>query len=116
MSMRFLCAAAVVAFSSVAASALETPKSVEQCNALLDEVTAGADPAKLNDETLNKLDELLTKAETQCEKSEFTDVVKTAEAIQAMMPAAAGAASGTGAPAAAPANPAAPADQPTAKN
>jgi hypothetical protein len=113
MFKKIACAMALVAVSTLSAHALETPTSVEQCNALLDEVTAGADPAKLNDDVLNKLDELLTKAENQCEKSEFGDVVKTAEAIQAIMPAPA---AGSGTPAATPGATGSAESAPTQKN
>ena len=88
MIKKFAVAAALIAFLPGAAFALETPANAEQCHKLLDDITAGADPAKLPDDTLNKLDELLSRAENECEKGQFADVVKTAQAIQSMLPQA----------------------------
>ena len=73
---------AFVGASALAASAMEAPTSAETCHKLLDEVTQTADPSKLPETVLGKLDELMSTAEKQCEAGQFKEVVQTAEAIQ----------------------------------
>jgi hypothetical protein len=86
MLKKIAIAAVCVPLFAASAFAVEPPASTEQCHKLLDDVTAGADPSKLADDALNKLDELLSKAENECEKGEFKEVVQTAEAIKAIIP------------------------------
>ena len=82
MLKTLLLTTAFVAMSAVAASALEVPTSAESCQKMLDDVTQTADPAKLPEEALGKIDELMITAEKQCESGQFKEVVQTAEAIQ----------------------------------
>lgn len=67
------------------AQAAETPTTAEQCHTMLDKVTEGADPAKLADDVLGKLDELMTVAERQCDTGQYAEVVKTAELIKSTL-------------------------------
>lgn len=87
MLKKLLLSAAFVAASAFAASAMEAPTSAETCHKMLDEVTQTADPAKLPDEVLGKLDELMNTAEKQCEAGQYVEVVQTAEAIQSALTA-----------------------------
>ena len=87
MLSKLLLSTAFVAFSAIAASAMEVPTSAEACHKLLDDVTQMADPNKLPDDILGKLDELMNTAEKQCEAGQFAEVVQTAEAIQATLTA-----------------------------
>ena len=82
MLKKLLLSTAFVAASAFAASAMEAPTSAETCHKMLDDVTQTADPSKLPDEALNKLDELMNTAEKQCESGQFKEVLQTAEAIQ----------------------------------
>jgi hypothetical protein len=87
MLKKLLLSAAFVAASTFAASALEAPTSAEGCHKMLDDVTQIADPAKLPEEVLGKLDELMNTAEKQCESGQFKEVLQTAEAIQSALTA-----------------------------
>ena len=87
MLKKMLLSTAFVTMSVVAASALEAPTSAEGCHKLVDDVTQAADPSKLPEEMLGKLDELMTMAEKQCEAGQFKEVVQTAEAIQSALTA-----------------------------
>ena len=87
MLKKLLLSTAFTLAAVAAAQALEPPTSADQCRKLLDDVTQTADPAKLGEEVLGKLDELMTKAETQCETGQFKEMVQTAEAIQAALTA-----------------------------
>lgn len=87
MLKKLLLSTAFVVTSAVAASAMEAPTSAEACHKLLDDVTQTADPNKLPDDVLGKLDELLNTAEKQCDEGQFAEVVQTAEAIQAALTA-----------------------------
>jgi hypothetical protein len=87
MLKKLLLSTVFVAASAVAASALETPTSTETCQKMLDDVTQTADPTKLPEAALGKLDELMNTAEKQCEAGQFKEVVQTAEAIQTALTA-----------------------------
>ena len=82
MLKNLLLSTAFVAATAFAASAMEPPTSAESCQKMLDDVTQAADPSKLPDEVLGKLDELMNTAEKQCETGQFKEVMQTAEAIQ----------------------------------
>ena len=82
MFKKFALSTVVVAATAFAAAAMEIPTSAEGCHKLIDEVTQTADPAKLPDTVLGKLDELMNVAEKQCETGQFKEVVQTAEAIK----------------------------------
>ena len=87
MLKKLLLSAAFVAASVAAASALDVPTTAEGCQKMIDDVTQTADPAKLPEEMLGKLDELMNTAEKQCEAGQFKEVVQTAEAIQSALTA-----------------------------
>ena len=87
MIKKLLLSTAFVAASVLSAHALEVPTSAETCQKMIDDVTQTADPAKLPEDVLGKLDELMTTAEKQCETGQFKEVVQTAEAIQAALTA-----------------------------
>ena len=87
MLKKLLLGAALATLSIAAAHALEVPTSAETCQKMIDDVTQTADPAKLPEDVLGKLDELMTTAEKQCETGQFKEVVQTAEAIQAALTA-----------------------------
>jgi hypothetical protein len=87
MLKKLLLSTAFVLASVAAASALEAPTSAEGCHKLLDDVTQTADPTKLPEAALGKLDELMNTAEKQCEAGQFKEVVQTAEAIQTALTA-----------------------------
>ena len=87
MLKKILLSAVLVAATAVAAHALDAPANVEACQKMIDDMTQTADPAKLPDEALGKLDELMSTAEKQCEAGQFTEVVQTAEAIQTTLTA-----------------------------
>lgn len=89
MLKKILLSTAFVAATAIAAHALEAPANVEACQKLIDDMTQTADPAKLPDDALGKLDELMSTAEKQCEAGQFTEVVQTAEAIQSALTATA---------------------------
>jgi hypothetical protein len=82
MLKKLLLSTVFVAASALAASAMDVPTSAETCHKMLDEVTQTADPSKLPEDVLSKLDELMNTAEKQCEAGQFTEVVQTAETIQ----------------------------------
>jgi ABC-type phosphate/phosphonate transport system substrate-binding protein len=82
MLKKLLLSTVFVVGSVLAASAIEAPTSAETCHKMLDDVTQTADPSKLPEDVLNKLDELMNTAEKQCESGQFKEVVQTAEAIQ----------------------------------
>ena len=87
MLKKLLLSTAFVVASVVAASALEVPTSAEGCQKMLDDVTQIADPAKLPEEVLGKLDELINTAEKQCEAGQYKEGSQTAEAIQSALTA-----------------------------
>ena len=87
MLTKLLLSTAFTLAAVAAAQALETPTTAEQCRKLLDDVTQVADPAKLGEDVLRNLDDLMTKAETQCEAGQFKEMVQTSQAIQSALTA-----------------------------
>lgn len=87
MHKTLLLTAALFVGSVVVASALDVPTSAEGCHRMLEDVTETADATKLAEETLGKLDDLMTTAERQCEAGQFTEVMQTAEAIRSALTA-----------------------------
>jgi hypothetical protein len=78
---------AALVFLPTLAIAAETPTSAEQCYKMLDEASGSADPAKFPEDVVKRVDELMSKAEGQCEAGQYGDAVQSAEAIKAALTA-----------------------------
>lgn len=79
-----LCAALMLV-TTASAGAAEVPASAEQCQKMLDDISENAVQTKLPDDVMDKLDDLMNKAENQCQSGQFKDAVQTAEVIKEMV-------------------------------